>query len=122
MELQRNQFYVTLFSDSSKEIFPDNSLTVFTIQLAQPIDLGQSSNWEVGLTEISYRAPNRQILQGSVVDVISSINVLIYCDLITPQFVETENVRVLRTILCPTQSGNHRFQNVYYVPVEKTLF
>jgi len=36
--------------------------------------------------------------------------------------VGTENVRLLRTIICPTQLGNHMFQNVYYLPVEKTSF
>jgi len=61
-------------------------------------------------------------MQGAVFDVVSSINVLIYCDLITPQFVGTENVRLLRTIICPTQLGNHLFQNIYYLPVEKKLF
>jgi len=60
-------------------------------------------------------------VQGAVVDVLSSINVLIYCDLLTPQIVGTENVRLLRTLLCPTQLGNHLFQNVYYLPVEKTF-
>jgi len=61
-------------------------------------------------------------MQGAVVDVISSINVLIYCDLIMPQFVGSDNFRLLRTIICPTQLGNHLFQNAYYLPVEKTLF
>jgi len=36
--------------------------------------------------------------------------------------VSTENVRLLRTISCPTQLGKHQFQNVYYLPVEKILF
>ena len=61
-------------------------------------------------------------MNGVLVDVISSINVLIYCDLITPQIVGTEKVRLLRIIICPTQLGNHLFQNVYYIPVEKTHF
>jgi len=122
MDLQRNQLYVTLFSNASKEVFPDNSLTAFTIHLAHPINLGSASDWEFGLAEIFYKAPNRQILQGAVFDVVSSINVLIYCDLITPQFVGSDNVRLLRTIICPTQLGNYLFQNVYYLPVEKSLF
>ena len=100
MEILRNQFYVTLFSNASKEVFPDNTLTAFTIHLAQPIDLGQS-DWEVGLTELSYEAPNRQLMRGKLVDVISSVNVLVYCDLITPQLVGTESVRLLRTVICP---------------------
>jgi len=121
MEILRNQFYVTLFSNASKEVFPNNTLTTFTIHLAQPIDLGQS-DWEVGLTELSYKAPNRQLIRGKYVDVISSVNVLVYCDLISPQMVGTERVRLLRTILCPTQLGNHLFHNIYYLPVEKKLF
>jgi len=83
-----NQFYVTLFSNASKEVFPDNTLTAFTIHLAQPIDLS-SSDWELALPELSY---NRQIMQGTVVDVITSVNELVYCDLIIPQIVGTENV------------------------------
>ena len=47
---------------------------------------------------------------------------LIYCDLITPQVVGTENVRLLRTIICPTQLGNHLFQNISHLPVDRTLF
>jgi len=121
MEIPRNHFYVTLFSNASKDVFPDNTLTGLLIHLAQPIDLG-SSDWEVGLAEFSYKAPNRQIKQGTVIDVIISVNVLVYCDLITPQIVWTENVRLLRTIFCPTQLGNHVFQNIYYLPIEQKLF
>ena len=94
----------------------------FTIHLAHPINLGSATNWELGLAEVSYKAPNRQILQGAVVDVVSSINVLIHCDLVTTQFVGSDNGRLLRTIICPTQLGNHLFQNVYYLPVEKNIF
>jgi len=61
-------------------------------------------------------------MNGALVDAISSINVLIYCDLIAPQIVGTENVPLLRTIICPTQLVNHLFQSVYYLPVEKTHF
>ena len=121
MDIPRNHFNVTLFSNASKEVFPDNTPIAFTIHLAQPIDLGQS-DWEVGLTELSYKAPNRQLMRGKVIDVISSVNVLVYCDLISPQMVGTESVRLLRTIICPTQSGNHLFDNIYYLPVEKKLF
>ena len=121
MDIHRNQFYVTLFSNASKEVFPDDSLTAFKIHLDHPINLGSASDWLVGLAEVSYKAPNRQILQGAVLDVISSINVLIYCDLITPHFVGSDNIRLLRTIICPTQLGNHLFQNFYYLPVVAVL-
>ena len=58
-------------------------------------------------------------MRGKLIDVISSVNVLVYCDIITPQMVGNENVRLLRTIICPTQLGNQMFQNIYYLPFEK---
>ena len=61
-------------------------------------------------------------MRGKLFDVISSLNVLVYCDLITPQMVGTESVRLLRTIICSTQLGNHLFHIIYYLPVEKKLF
>ena len=120
MEIPRNHFYVTLFSNASKEVFPDNTLTAFTIHLAQPIDLGQS-NWEVSPAELSYKAPKRQIMRGKVIDVISSVNMLVYCDLISPQMVGTESVRLLRTIICPTQLGTTCFITFTIYLLKKTL-
>ena len=52
-------FYVTLFSNASQKIYPNNTQATFTINLAQPIDLGSSSDLEVGLCEISYKPPKR---------------------------------------------------------------
>ena len=45
-------FYLTLPSNSSLKYYPDNTLTQFTTQLAQPIKL--QGQWEVGLAEIQY--------------------------------------------------------------------
>ena len=61
-------------------------------------------------------------MRGKLIAVISSVNVVVYCDLITPQMVGTESFRLLRVIICPTQLGNHLFHNIYYLPVEKKLF
>ena len=36
--------------------------------------------------------------------------------------VGTESVRLLRTIIFPTQLGNHLFHNIYYLPDEKKPF
>jgi len=44
-----NQFYVTLFSNSSNEIYKDNTLAAFTIKLAQPKELSYVEYWEVGI-------------------------------------------------------------------------
>jgi hypothetical protein len=51
--------------------------------------------------------------------VISADAALIYCDLISPQFVGIQYVRVLRTFIQPSMYCNHTFDNIYYVPVEK---
>ena len=45
-------FYLTLPSNSSLKYYPDNTLSKFTTQLAQPIAL--SGSWEVGLAEVQY--------------------------------------------------------------------
>ena len=44
-------FYVTLPSNASKDIFPKNSLGEFRVKLQNPID---TSKYDVGLTEIQY--------------------------------------------------------------------
>jgi len=107
MEVNQDKFYVTLFSNASTEIHTLNSQTSFTNRLALPTDLGSSSHWEVGLAEITYKPPQRTIVQGAIIDVISDLNVLIYCDLVTPQLVGSEIARLLRTVVCPSQLGKH---------------
>ena len=46
------EFYLTLPSDSSKEYFPDNTVTEFKVKLPKVIEL--QGMYEVGLAEISY--------------------------------------------------------------------
>ena len=45
-------FYLTLLSNSSLNVFPDNKTTSYRVKLPQAIDL--NSDWEVGLCSISY--------------------------------------------------------------------
>ena len=47
-----DHFFVTLPSNSSMDIFPDNKITRFNTQLAKRISL--QGNWECGLVEIHY--------------------------------------------------------------------
>lgn len=47
------QFYVTLLSNSSTDIFPKNHTSSFTVRFQNKITL--SENWFVGLVEIHYR-------------------------------------------------------------------
>jgi hypothetical protein len=95
---------------------PENTLAEFTIQLAQRIDLGSTDNWEVGLCEFSCPPSVRPI------DVISTTNALVYCDLITPQIVGGQYGRCLRTFIHESEYCDHTFKNIYYVPVGKCTF
>jgi len=47
---------------------------------------------------------------------------MVYCDLITPQFVGSNYIGCLRTFFHPSQLCDYTFHNVYYVPVEKRTF
>ena len=122
MEIDRKNFYVTLLSNASQKIYPDNTKAAFIIHLQQPINLGTSSDWEVGVCEVSYKPPKRHILNGVIIDFIGETNALIYCDLIAPQFVGKYCVRFLRTIIYPFKLGEHHFQYIFYFPVEKREF
>ena len=112
-----NQFYVTLFSTASQELFPDNTFNAFTIQLAQTIDLGPNDRWEVGLCEFSNPTQNKRMIKP-VLNV-GETNALIYFNLIQPQFVENELIRSLRFIFTPSLNCEHYFDHIYYLPVEK---
>jgi len=46
--MDRDHFYITLFSNAYQDIYPDNKIAAFTTQLAQPIKLDPSEIWEVG--------------------------------------------------------------------------
>ena len=48
--------------------------------------------------------------------------VFVYCDLVAPQYVADQNLRTLRIIHYPSRDWEHRFENVYYLPVEKSVF
>ena len=48
-----NHFYVTLFSNASQKLYPANTLSAFTVHLAQPIDMGSTDRWEVGVCKCS---------------------------------------------------------------------
>jgi len=78
--MDRDHFYITLFSNASQHIYPDNKIAAFTIQLAQPIILDLSETWEVGLCELSFS--ERQLLADIT-------EALVYCDLIAPQLIGT---------------------------------
>jgi len=102
----QTNFYVTLLSNASRDIYDQNTHADFTVKLAQKIDLGSTSNWEVGVCEISC---------SSSPEVASPV--LLYCNVI---FLGDNTVRCLRTFrLYPNAMCQHEFRNVQYVPVEQ---
>ena len=120
MVIGSDHFYDTLFSNASIDLYPDNTRAVFTTYLAHPIDLGTSSEWEVGLCEISYGGPSNELVKANTL--VDKTMVFVYCDLVAPQFVADQYLRTLRIIHYPSIVGENRFQNVYYLPVEKRVF
>ena len=115
-----NHFYITLFSSASREIYRHNKIAAFTVKLARPIDLSSYDNWEVGVCEISCPPPKTGTLKD--VMVVGETNVLLYCNLISPQFVGDQTACVLRTFIFPSTSSQHNFTEVFYVPVEQRNF
>jgi hypothetical protein len=115
-----DSFYVTLFSNVSSAIYESNKLSAFTNQLAQLIELQPSDKWEVGLCEFTCSPPAVGSIKPHVV--VGTEHGLIYCDLISPQFVGDKSVRCLRTFIYPSQQCQFAFENIYYVPLEKRSF
>ena len=112
-------FYVTLLSTASQHICPNNTHNDFIIELAQTIDLGNNDNWEVGLSE--YACPPPKPWTHQAFAVVGQYRALIYCKLITPQFVGVQLVRCLRTITIPSQYCDYKFTKIHYLPVEKSF-
>jgi hypothetical protein len=111
MTSTQKHFYVTPFSTASRDIYDQNTHADFMVKLAQPVDLGTTSDWEVGVCEISCS-------KSQLVDT----HALIFCNLIAPQFVGDSTVRCMRTFFVTDISNHREFQNVYYVPVEQRRF
>ena len=74
----------------------------------------------MGLCEISYGGPSNELVTPNTS--VDKTMVFVYCDLVAPQFVEDQNLRTLRMIHFPSEVGEHRFQNVYNLPVWKGVF
>jgi len=111
---------VTLLSNTSKNLRPDNTIAAFTAELARPVELSSSENWEVGVCEFSY--PPNIVGTFKQKTVVGDTTGLIYCDLISPQYVGRALDRSMRTFIYPSLSGQHVFDNVCYLPGERLTF
>jgi len=109
MNINRDDIYITLFSDASNDIYTLNSQTSFTNRLALPVDLSSSSDCLVRLAEISYKPPERMMEGGALVDTIGKENVFVYCDLVAPQLVGSELKSVCELLLLRHKQVNTCF-------------
>nr|DAC81253.1 TPA_asm: penton [Astyanax tetra cavefish adintovirus] len=50
--MEESGFFVTLPSNSSNDIYPNNKISCYTTKFAKPIEL--TGDWEVALTEVQY--------------------------------------------------------------------
>jgi len=87
-----SHFYVTLFSNANRDIYEQNTHGNFTAKLGQSIHLGSTSNWDVDVCGVSCSSSPHMGEDDTAV---------IYCNLISPQFVGDRTVRSMRTFLFP---------------------
>jgi hypothetical protein len=102
-------FYITLFSNASQKVRFSNTLSVFTIQLVQRIDMGLRQ-LGVGLCEFSCPPPYSHTVKPY--EPVDETNALIYCDLITQQFVGSD-VSCLRTFIHSSKYCDHALYIMY---------
>ena len=120
MTSSTNSFYITLFSNASREVNENNTHADFIMKLSRTNNLGTSPNWEVGVCEVLCSSPSTSSLITVGVTPCAD-QAMKYCNHISPQFVGDSNVRCMRTF--PTTSCRHyEFRNVQYVLVEQRQF
>jgi len=110
-------FYVKLFNNTLQCLYPANTISAFTFEFPLSIEVGPNDKWEVGLCEISY--PPNTVGTLKSVEVVGDTPILVYTDLISPQYVGKQLVRCLRTFIYRTLHGEHIYNNIYYLPAEK---
>jgi hypothetical protein len=111
-----DQFYVTLFSNDSQSLYPTNTLASFTSRLAKPLEL--ADDWEVGLVEFTH-PPSVSGQYSHTPVYIGLEHKLIYCDIISPQFIGGNLVRCIRSYVPYQINGQYKFDPIYYMPVER---
>ncbi len=84
----QDHFCITLFSAASQKVYKDNTHSSFKCELAVPIDLVSTDTWEVGVSEIIHPIPKSENASN-----LMPKYALIFCDLISPQYVGTALVR-----------------------------
>jgi len=111
------QFYVTLLCNASQSLYLNNTISAFTVELGRPMELGTNDKGEVGLCDISNPPSRLGTIQS--ISVVRDTTVLVYNDLILSQYIGKKLVRCLRTLIYLTLHGEHAYNNIYDLTVEK---
>jgi len=59
---------------------------------------------------------------GVPLTTVGNTHVLVYCNVIAPQFVGNDMVRCLRTFIFPSTNCENIFDKIYYIPFEQRKF
>jgi hypothetical protein len=116
---EQKQLYIMLFSNASQDLYPANTLSAFRVELAKPIVLNSNYDWEVGLCEFSCVPPATGTIKPNVL--VGDVTTLIYCNIISLQFVGGNLVRCLRTVMQPSQACTFNFETVICLSRKKPL-
>ena len=129
---RHDDFYVTLPSSACLSIYPTNTLSDFYIELNAPIDL-KGKDYQIGLAEIIFEGSLGKILDGeklsgldtneivlsdSVDNTYNGTSAYIYSNIIEPQYVGDQRLRLLRIV--PLKKSWIIFENPHYVKVSSS--
>lgn len=103
-------FYLTLISDSCKNIFQSNTAAHFTTQLAQSV-CPADSNYEMAVCEVLIQP----LAAWKIALNLSPI--FVYTDITIPVHVGDTKARLLRVLPPNVLSGHYCFPHPYYIPV-----
>jgi len=112
-----NSFYVTLFSNASREIYVNNTPADFTVKLSRHVDLRNSPNWKVGFCKVPCSSPLPESLNTIHVTPCAE-HAITYCILASPQYVCDSTLPCMRKILT-TSCWHYEFRNVQCLPVDQ---
>ena len=107
-----SKFYITLPSNASMTLYPNNKVNDYTTHLAQ--DVYFDGKWEVNLEEITFPYNWKEEAK----DDNSTPSLYLYCDWVEAQLVGETKVSLLRTVPIIGQRNsiiNHEFKRDHYV-------
>lgn len=114
-----NEFYVTLLSDNSMNVYTYNVQSSFTNIVN--IGIKTDESWEVGLTEIFLNNAELVDQNSDVAGIEHPISItFVYTDIMKPRCVGDKKPKCLRLFAFNGRRQTQSFHNVEYYPVDQT--